>query len=131
MITGKKLRLGGKGEASPYGGPPGDLFIQSKMLDDPVYSAEGVDLHINREIKLTESLLGVSIPVPTIDGKELNLKIPPGTKHKTKMRFSGYGLPHMQGNGQGDLYVTIHVSIPSDLSRKQKKLIEELAETGL
>lgn len=131
MITGKKLRIGGKGEASPYGGPPGDLFIQAKVLDDPVYSAEGADLHIHREIKLTESLLGANIPVPTIDGRELNLKIPPGTKHKTKMRFPGYGLPHMQGNGQGDLYVTIHVSTPSHLSRKQKKLIEELAETGV
>ncbi|MDO9565220.1 MAG: DnaJ domain-containing protein, partial [Candidatus Desulfaltia sp.] len=58
MISGKKLRLVGKGQQSPYGGPPGDLYIQSKVLDDPVYSVKGYNLYINREIKLSEALLG-------------------------------------------------------------------------
>ena len=131
MLTGKKLRLAGKGESSPYGGPPGDLFIQSKVLDDPVFTLEGHDIHANREIKLTEAILGTSIPVPTIEGKELSLKIPPGTKHKAKMRLAGHGIPHMQGNGKGNLYVCIHISIPAHLDKKQKKLVENLAETGL
>ncbi|QTA90235.1 DnaJ C-terminal domain-containing protein [Desulfonema magnum] len=131
MVTGKKLRLAGKGEPSPYGGPPGDLFIQSKVLHDPVYKPEGYDLHINQEIKLTEAVLGTNILVPTIEGKELSVKIPPGTKHKTKMRFSGYGLPHMKGNNKGDLYVSIYFNMPTNLSKKQKKLIENLAETGI
>ncbi|MCK4468155.1 MAG: DnaJ domain-containing protein, partial [Desulfobacterales bacterium] len=105
MISGKKLRLAGKGQQSPYGGPPGDLYIQSKVLSDPVYSVKGYNLYINREIKLSEALLGTSISVPTVEGKKLSLKIPAGTKHKTKMRLSGYGLPNMHSQGKGDLFV--------------------------
>lgn len=131
MISGKKLRLAGKGEPSPFGGPAGDLYIKAKVLDDPVYSVEGHDLNINREIKLSEAILGTNISVPTLDQKELSLKIPPGTKHKTKMRLPGHGLPHMNGKGQGDLYVYIHVNMPKHLSEKQKKLVDQLANTGL
>jgi curved DNA-binding protein len=88
MITGKRLRLSGKGEASPYGGPPGDLYIRSKVMADPLFRLEGHDVHINREIKISESILGTSIQVPTPGGRELNMKIPPGSKHKSKMRLA-------------------------------------------
>ncbi|MCP4109215.1 MAG: DnaJ domain-containing protein [Desulfobacteraceae bacterium] len=131
MVTGKKLRLAGKGEPSVYGGPPGDLFIQSKALDDPVFSADEFNLNVCREIKLTDAILGTSISVPTIDGRELSLKIHPGTKHKTKLRLSGHGLPHMHGNRKGDLFVTVLVNMPSDITPKQKEIIEQLAETGM
>ena len=131
MISGKKLRITGKGEPSPYGGPAGDLYIKSKVLHHPVYDVQGQDLYINRDIKLSEAILGTNISVPTLSGKELKLKIPAGTKHKTKMRLSGHGLPHMHGKSQGDLYVHIHVNMPKRLNKKQKALIEQLAETGL
>jgi len=131
MISGKKLRIAGKGEPSPYGGPAGDLYIKSKVLDHPVYDVQAQDLYINRDIKLSEAILGTNISVPTLSGKELKLKIPAGTKHKTKMRLSGHGLPHMHGKGQGDLYVHIHINMPKRLTKKQKGLIEQLAETGL
>ncbi len=131
MISGKKLRIAGKGEPSPYGGPAGDLYIKSKVLDHPVYEVRAQDLYINRDIKLSEAILGANISVPTLSGKELMLKIPAGTKHKTKMRLSGHGLPHMHGKGKGDLYVRIHVNTPKRLTKKQKGLIEKLAETGL
>lgn len=131
MITGKKIRLAGKGETSAYGGPAGDLYIQSKVMDDPVYRSEEYDLYVERKIKLTEAILGTSISVPTITGKALSLKIPPGTKHKTKMRLSGHGLPHMQGRTKGDLYVIIDVNIPNQLTPEQTKLIDKLAGSGL
>ena len=131
MISGKKLRIAGKGEPSPYGGPSGNLYLKAKVLGDPVYGVKGHNLYINRDVKLSEAILGSNISVPTLDSKKLSLKIPPGTKHQTKMRLSGHGLPHMDGKGQGDLYVRIHVHIPKQLSKKQKDLIEQLAETGL
>jgi curved DNA-binding protein len=131
MITGKKLRLAGKGSPSPLGGSPGDLFIQAKVLNDPVYRVENYDLHMNHELKLSEAVLGTSISVPTLDDKKLSLKIPPGTKPGTKMRMSGHGLPHMKGNKKGDLYVKIQVKLPKQLSDEQRKLIEKLAEAGL
>ncbi|UCD77961.1 MAG: J domain-containing protein [Desulfobacterales bacterium] len=131
LTTGKKLRLAGKGNPSPYGGPAGDLFIKSKVLKDPVFDAENQDLYLNRELKLSEAILGTTISVPTIDDKQLSLKIPAGTKHGTKMRLSGHGLPGMKGRKKGDLFVRIQVNIPKHLTTEQKKLVEELAATGL
>ena len=125
------MRLTGKGNPSPYGGPPGDLYIKSQVLEDPVFSAEDYDLFLNQELKLSEALLGTTIAVPTIDDKRLSLKIPPGTKQGTKMRLSGHGLPTMKTNKKGDLYVRIHISIPKKLNDEQKKLVEQLAATGL
>ena len=131
MITGKKLRLSGKGSPSPVGGSPGDLFIQAKVLNDPVYRAENYDLYMNHELKLSEAVLGTSISVPTLAGKKLSLKIPAATKPGTKMRMSGHGLPHMKDHKKGDLYVKIQINLPKQLSDEQRKLIEKLAEAGL
>ena len=131
MISGKKLRIVGKGESSPYGGQPGDLFIKSKVLKDPVFSAKEYDLTIIRDIRLSEAILGTKISVPTLSGRELSLTIPPGTKHKTRMRLPGHGIPHMKGSGKGDLFVTIHVKTPKTLTREQKKLVQMLADAGL
>jgi len=131
MITGKKLRFAGRGQQSAHGGPAGDLFIKSKAVDDLIFRHKEFDLYLNREIKLTEALLGTQISVPTLDGKQLSLKIPPGTKHKSKMRLSGNGIPHMKGGGAGDLYVEIQVEMPVNLTKKQKQIIESLAETGI
>jgi curved DNA-binding protein len=131
LITGKQVRLAGKGNPSPYGGPPGDLFIKSKVLDDPKFSARQYDLYLNQELKLSEAILGVTVAVPTIDDKQLSLKIPPGTKYGTKMRLSGHGLPEMKKDQRGDLYVRIQIKIPKNLTKEQQKLVEKLAATGL
>jgi curved DNA-binding protein len=131
MSTGKKLRLSGKGQPGVFGGPPGDLYIQAKVLDDPVFSLVGHDLYVDREIKLTEALLGTQIEIPIVDGKNLNLKIPPGTRHQTKMRIKGYGLPEIKGGQRGDLYARIIVNMPKRLNKRQRALIEELSQTGL
>lgn len=131
LISGKKLRLAGKGSPSPLGGPAGDLFIQSRVLNDPVYQVENHDLHVNQELKLSEIILGTSISVPTLDDKQLNLKIPPGTKPGTKMRMSGHGLPHMKGGKKGDLYLKIQLKLPKKLTDEQKELIDKLAATGM
>lgn len=131
MIGGKKLRISGKGEASPYGGSPGDLFIQAKVVQDPVFSSKGYDLYVTREIRLSEAILGTKLSIPTLDSRELSLTIPPGTKHKTKMRLAGHGIPHMKGSGQGDLFVSILVNIPKNLTTEQIELVKKLAQTGL
>jgi curved DNA-binding protein len=131
MITGKKLRLTGKGEPSGHGGPPGDLYIQSRVTADPLFNTDEYDLHTTVTIRLSDSLLGTQVGIPTIDGGELSLKIPPGTRHKTRMRLPGYGLPRMKGSAKGDLYATVAVDIPKKLTSEQKELVEKLASTGL
>ena len=131
MIAGKKLRLAGKGEQSGYGGAPGDLYIQSRVIADPAFTVEEYDLNTTITIRLSDSLLGTQVGIPTLEGGELNLKIPPGTRHKTRMRLSGHGLPKMQGSSKGDLYVTVSVDIAKKLTPEQKKLVEKLAATGM
>ena len=131
MISGKKLRLSGKGEQSGYGGPPGDLYIQSLVSADPTFTNEEYDLHTTISIRLTDALLGTQETIPTLEGGELSLKIPPGTRHKTRMRLAGHGLPKMKSSSKGDLYVTIAVDSPKKLTAEQKKLVKKLAATGM
>ena len=131
MVTGKKLRLSGKGDPSPLGGPPGDLFIQSKLIADPRYRVVDYDLHMEQEIKLSDALLGTHLAIPTLDGKNMRLNVPAGTAHKTKMRLAGHGLPHMKGSGKGDLFVKILIKMPKKLTDEQTKLVEKLAQLGL
>jgi curved DNA-binding protein len=131
LVTGKKLRLAGKGNAGPFGGPRGDLYIQARLVEDPVFSVEDHDLVTHREIKLTEALLGTTIAVPTIDDKQYSLKIPPGTRNGTKLRLPGLGLPAMKGGKRGDLYVRLQILIPRELSPEQIDLVEKLAQTGV
>lgn len=131
MTAGKKLRLAGKGNPGPFGGPRGDLYILATLMEDPVFSVDGQDLVTHRDIKITEALLGATISVPTLDEKQYNLKIPAGTKSGTKLRLPGHGLPAMQGSKKGDLYVRLHIQVPKDLTREQRELIEKLAEAGI
>ena len=129
--SGQKLRLAGKGEPSPYGGAAGDLYIKTYFLKDPVFEVEDCDLTVQRDVRLSEALLGTSVTVPTLDGKTVSLKVPPGVNHKTRMRLAGQGLPRSRGGGKGDLFVRIHVIMPKKLTDEQRRLIAELAQSGL
>lgn len=131
IMSGKKLRLKGRGQPSPNGGPNGDLYIQIKVLDHPVFKRQGDDLIVGKEIKFTEAVLGTEIDVQTIDKKTLRLKINPGTQNSAKFRLKGYGMPHMDRKGRGDTYVQITVRVPNKLNKKQKALIKVLSEAGL
>jgi curved DNA-binding protein len=131
ISTGKKLRLQGKGNHGLNRGPNGDLYIQIKVLEHPLFKRETDDLLLNMEIKYSEAVLGSEIEVPTIDTKRLRLKIPPGTQDNAKFRLKGYGMPHMNGKGRGDAYVIINISIPKKLNKKQEELIQKISEAGL
>jgi curved DNA-binding protein len=130
-LPGKRLRVAEKGRPGPMGAPPGDLYVKLKEVEHPVFKREGHDLYVDRHIKLTESALGTKVTVPTLDGKTMSLKVPPGTASHTKMRLKNYGLPQAQGKGRGDQFVRIIVDIPADLTKKQKTLLEDLAREGL
>jgi len=130
-LPGKRLRVAEKGRLSPTGGPPGDLYVKLKEVEHPVFKREGSDLYVDRHIRFTESALGTKVTVPTLDGKTMSLKVPPGTSSFTKMRLKNYGLPHANGKGRGDQFVRLIVDVPADLTKKQKTLLEELAKEGL
>jgi curved DNA-binding protein len=130
-LPGKKLRVSGKGSPSPMGGPSGDLYVKLKEVEHPVFKREGNDLLVDRKIKLSEATLGTKVTVPTLDGKTMSLKVPPGTQSHTKMRLKNYGIPAANGKGRGDQLVRIIVETPANLTKKQKALLEDLAKEGL
>jgi curved DNA-binding protein len=130
-LPGKRLRVSGKGGPGPMGGPPGDLYVKLKEVEHPVFKREGNDLFVDRRIKFTEAVLGTKVTVPTLDGKTMSLKVPPGTQSHTKMRLKNYGLPQANGKSRGDQYVRIIVETPANLNKKQKAIVEELVKEGL
>lgn len=131
MKGGQKLRLQGKGQPGLYGGPPGDLYIQIKELDHPVFRRDGADLYAKQKISFSDAALGTEIEVPTIAQKVLKLKIPPGTQDNAKFRLKGYGMPRDKADGKGDAYVEIGIAVPKKLTKDQKTLVESLREEGL
>jgi curved DNA-binding protein len=130
-LPGKKLRITGKGQPNPMGGPPGDLYIRLREVEHPVFKREGADLYVDRHIRFTEAALGTKVTIPTLDGKTMSLKVPPGTQSHTKMRLKNYGLPNPNGKTRGDQYVRIIIDTPESLTKKQKTLLEELAKEGV
>lgn len=131
LVPGKKLRLSGKGESGTFGGPSGDLYIESALIPDPRFDVKGNDVYIHKSIRLTDALLGMALTIQTPGGKELCLKIPAGAKPGTKMRLPGHGLPFMNESRSGDLFVQMDILFPATLTPEQRELVLQLAKTGL
>jgi DnaJ-class molecular chaperone len=125
--NGSKIRLAGKGEASPGRGEPGDLYIEIHVRPHPYFRRQGDDVYLEVPVTLEEAVNGTSIEVPTIAGK-IKMKIPPGTQSGQKLRLKGKGIPHRKVGGSGDQYVAIQIQIPKDLDAEGRKLIEEFSK---
>lgn len=125
---GMRLRIRGAGEASPNGGPPGDLYVVVHIAEHPVFAREGNDLFVEAPISFTQAALGDQVEVPTLDGTAL-VTIPPGTQTGTVLRLKGKGLPDMRGRGQGDEFVKVTVVTPTKLNSRQKDLLKEFGES--
>ena len=121
------LRLRGQGEAGIRGGPPGDLYIVLHVKPHETFRRRGDDIFCKVPIGFTQTTLGATIKVPTLNGGA-ELKIPPGTQTGTLFRLKKKGMPKLQGNGRGDEYVKVVVKTPTKLTERQKRLLEEFAK---
>jgi curved DNA-binding protein len=128
LEPGQRLRVAGKGGASPAGGPPGDLYLEVQVDPDPLFSREGKDLLVKVRIPFSGACLGTAVDVPTLEGTK-RVKVPAGIQSGSKIRLKGFGIPARQG--RGDLYALIEVDIPAKLSPEQKELLEKLRDAGL
>lgn len=129
--AGKKLRLSGKGQPSPQGGQPGNLYLRINIQPHADFERDGQNLIVKYPVTFSQAVLGTTIPVKTLDGGELNVKIPPGMQAKSKLRLKGKGLPIPKSTDNGDILVQIVVDIPKELSEEQAKIVEELQGAGL
>ncbi len=127
VSDGMELRVGGAGNAGLAGGPSGDLFVRLAVEDSPSFDRRGQDLSTVLDVSVTQATLGARIVIEGIDGEEA-VKIEPGTESGTVLRLRGKGIPNVQRRGRGDLFITVHVVTPRDLSRDERKLFERLAE---
>ena len=127
VLEGMDLRVGGQGNAGVAGGPAGDLIVGVEVEPSEAFVRQGQDLHGVLDVSITQATLGGEIEVETLDGPE-RLRIDPGTESGTILRLRGKGVPHLQRRGRGDLFVTVHIVTPRDLSKEERSLLERLAE---
>ncbi|MBL7058637.1 molecular chaperone DnaJ [Patescibacteria group bacterium] len=130
---GQSIRLNGQGEAGQQGAQNGDLYLLIKINSDPDFSREGDTVLSKEYINFSQAALGDKIEIKTVDGA-LKLKIPEGTQSGTQFRLRGKGVHRLNQRGmfsgiqniRGDHLVEVIVNTPTKLTRKQKKLLEEL-----
>jgi molecular chaperone DnaJ len=126
---GIQLRLTGQGEPGPRGGVAGHLYVVLHVQPHRFFKRQGNDLLLEMPVNMAQAALGDEFAVPTLDNKELTLKVPPGTQSGRIIRIRGEGVPYLREHGRGDLQVHIRVRTPTDLSEEQKKLLRQLAGT--
>ncbi|MFN9377633.1 MAG: molecular chaperone DnaJ, partial [Novosphingobium sp.] len=117
--TGTRIRLGGKGEAGPFGAPAGDLYIFVHVRRHPVFERDGTTLITRVPITFTTAALGGEIELPGIDGERHTVPIPAGIQSGKQLRRRGAGMPVLQGRGRGDLVMEITVETPTKLTARQ------------
>jgi molecular chaperone DnaJ len=121
--TGTRVRLKGKGEAGYNGGPAGDLFVVVDVDPSPLYERRGSDLVLDVPVTYAEAALGASVEIPTPSGP-VSLKVPGGTESGKLLRVKGRGVPHLKGNGRGDLLARVKVTVPKKLTKAEREALE-------
>lgn len=120
---GERLRFPGMGEAAPFNGPSGDFYVDVHIRPHKVFRRSGNDLMMRADIPFTTLALGGEIDIETLDAKKLGVKIQSGTQIGEKLRVKGRGMPG------GDLYIEIGTTVPTKLSKAQKKALQQLADS--
>jgi molecular chaperone DnaJ len=125
---GSRIRVAGKGEDGPRGGPPGDLYVVTRVTPSTVFNhrADG-NLEVSMPITITEAIQGGTIEVPTLNGTK-RIRIPAGTQHGTIQRLRGEGPARPAGGGRSDILYRLEIEVPRDLDPDQRKAVREFAE---
>lgn len=127
--SGQTVEITGQGEAGVYGGPAGNLYVTVQVQPDKYFKREGYNLKCEVPISFTQAALGDKIKVETLDG-QVFLKIPPGTQTGQIFKIKDKGVPYLNSQERGDFLVQVKVVTPKKLSRKEKRLLEELNQEG-
>ena len=123
-----QIRLRGEGQAGTRGGPSGNLYITLAIEQHEFFKRDGDNIIYELPINFAQAALGTEVEVPTLDGKT-KLKLPPGSQTGKVFRLKNKGIPHLHRRGRGDQLVTLLVVTPDSLTKKQRQLFQELADT--
>jgi molecular chaperone DnaJ len=126
--TGQTLRVPAQGMPGPANGVPGDLYVDVVLEEDETFQRDGHDLVARRHVSFPEAALGSELSVELPDGASVSAEVPAGTQPGTVISIRGKGMPRLDGRGRGDLHIVMDVAVPKKLSRRARKLLEELGE---
>lgn len=124
--SGRRIRLGGEGEAGIRGGPRGDLYVLLQVKPHKFFKRDGANLYGRVPIPVTKAALGGDIEVPTIEGTRAKVKVPPGTQTGQQFRLRGKGMSVLRSDSRGDMFIETYVETPVNLNKKQQDLLREL-----
>jgi DnaJ-class molecular chaperone len=133
VTEGSRVRVSGEGEHGTGGAQSGDLYLRIRLSPHARFERKGHDLHTRVPVPLTTAVLGGEVDVNTLGGRSLRLRIPPTTQNGQVFRLKGHGMPTVGKPGEvGDLYATVAVDLPRELTQEQRAHFEALKklETG-
>ena len=125
---GNHLRVSGEGNNGDKEGLEGDLIVTVHVKKHKQFTREGDHLYLEKQISFPQAALGDVLSIPTIEGKEVEFKVTPGTQSETVYKLRGQGMNSVRHSSRGNLYVKVVVVVPKKLSSKQKNLLKEFAE---
>ncbi len=127
---GMRVRVPGRGSAGKKGGPAGDLYVVTRVEEHPVFKRRGDDFVVEVPVSFVEAALGAQIEVPRPEGGTVKLRLPAGTQDGKQFKVRGAGAPKTRANGgeRGDLIVRVGVVVPKKLKRREREILEALAE---
>ncbi|HZO93073.1 MAG TPA: molecular chaperone DnaJ [Candidatus Baltobacteraceae bacterium] len=126
---GSRIKITGSGEAGMRGGPDGDLYVYLTIAPHALFKRDGLDVLLDYPIAFPQAALGGEIRVPSLDD-DVPLTLNPGTQSGSTYRLRGRGMPSVRGTARGDQLVTVHVVVPTKLSKRERELLEEYASAG-
>lgn len=124
----QRVILRGQGNVGQNGGPAGDLIVEVGIRPHPIFERDGYNIHCEVPVSFAEATLGADIKVPTLEG-DYSYKLPEGTQTGTTVTLRGKGIQYLNSRAKGDLYFTIVVEVPKNLSETQKKLLREFDQS--
>jgi molecular chaperone DnaJ len=123
-----RIKLTGEGESGLRGGPTGDLYVDITVRAHSIFRRDGDDIYYELPVNVVQAALGAEVEVPTLNGN-VRLKVLPGSQTGALFRLKGKGIPHLRGGSRGDENVLLRVITPETLTKRQRELFEQLAET--
>jgi molecular chaperone DnaJ len=129
IADGQRIRIAGRGHAGERGGPPGDLYVLVRVREDPRFVRDGDDLVTAVDVAAPQAALGTTVQVETVHGDQVDVDIPAGTQPHETLIVRGGGMPSLRGRHAGNLRVVVNVVIPRHLSKEQRELVQQLADS--
>ncbi len=126
---GSRIKITGSGEAGLRGGPDGDLYVYLSVAVHRLFRRDGLDVLIDVPVSFPQAALGGELIVPSLEG-DIPLTLNPGTQSGSQYRVRGRGMPSIRGGTRGDELVTVHVVVPSKMSKRERELLEEYGRAG-